>query len=110
MAGTPEDDLLAWLEREEELLGFDSVDRSLAEYESARSLFFDELGYDITEGQFEGLKQASVLRYEELPSIGITYERQEQSWGFQNTYRDKISGRFVNKEDVFSLLATLRSL
>ena len=108
MAGTPEEDLLAWLEREEESLGFASVESGLQDIDRARDLFFDELGYNLTDDQFAGLQAASYLRYEELPTIGISYGRIEQKWGYQATYRDVITGRFATKGDVYSLLATIR--
>lgn len=108
MAGTPEEDLLAWLEREEERLGFTTVDDALTDISKARTLFYEELGYDMTEEQFSGLKQAIFTRYEELPSIGVSFTRFEQKWGYQEVYRDVITGRFVGKADVWSLLATIR--
>jgi hypothetical protein len=110
MAGTPEEDLLGWLEREEESLGFSEVQDALGDIDKARALLYDELGYDITESQFEALSSASTMRYEELPSAGITYDRVEQSWGYQDTYRDIVTGRFVSAEDVFSLLSVIRGL
>jgi len=108
MAGTPEEDLLAWLEREEERLGFTSVDDALGDIAKARDLFYDELGYDVTEEQFGGLQDALYTRYEELPAIGVSYERVEHRWGYQPSYRDVITGRFVAGADVRSALATLR--
>ena len=105
---TPEEDLLSWLEREEEQLGYTRLEDALTDIDKARDLLFDELGYDMTEGQFAALKQASFTRYEELPTVSISFERIEQKWGFQTTYRDTITGRFVAREDVFSLLATIR--
>jgi predicted Ser/Thr protein kinase len=108
MAGTPEEDLLGWLEREEESLGFSTFQDALGDIERARSLLYDELGYDITEAQFEALTGAAVLRYEELPSIGVSYMRYEHAWGYQDTYRDIATGRFVSGEDVFSLLSVIR--
>ena len=108
MAGTPEEDLLAWLEREEENLGFTSVEGGLSDIAKARDLFYDELGYDITDGQFKGLQDALVMRYEELPTIGVSYSRVEQPWGYQPSYRDMITGRFVSGTDVRSALEVLR--
>ena len=108
MAGTPEEDLLAWLEREEENLGFDLVQEALGDLERARQLFYEELGYDMTDDQFNALSGASTLRYEEMPAVGIDYGRIEQTWGFQPVYRDLMTGRFVSKQDAFSLLATAR--
>ncbi len=108
MAGTPEEDLLAWLEREEERLGFTSVDDALRDIQKARDLFYDELGYDMTDEQFRGMSNALSLRYEDLPAIGVSYSRIEQSWGYQPVYRDITTGRFVKGSDVRSALATLR--
>jgi len=105
---TPEEDLLEWLEREEEILGFANVQDALLDIDTARELFYNELGYDITEAQFRALGGASTLRYEELPAIGIAYEREEHIWGYQDIYRDKVTGRYTAKEDVYSLLATIR--
>ncbi|KKL17953.1 hypothetical protein LCGC14_2480350 [marine sediment metagenome] len=108
MAGTPEEDLLAWLEREEQRLGFADIDDAMSDISEARRLFFDELGYDMTDSQFAGLKDAIFTRYDELPTIGISYGRIEHTWGYQTTYRDITTGRFVSRADVFSLLSTIR--
>jgi hypothetical protein len=110
MAGTLEEDLLGWLEREEERLGFSDIQEGLGDIGKARALLYDELGYDITEAQFEALKSASLLRYEELPSVGITYTRVEQSWGYQDIFRDVVTGRFISGSEVFSWLSALRGL
>ncbi len=108
MAGTPEEDLLAWLEREEERLGFTAVAVGLSDIESARNLFYEELGYDMVDGQFEGLREAMVTKYEEFPSLGISFSRREYPGGFQSVYRDKATGRFIALADVQSLLETIR--
>lgn len=109
MTGTPEEDLLGWLEREEEVIGFNEMQRGLAgDYEEARERFFGQITGDLTENQFDALKAASDLRYEELPMIGISYGHIEHPWGYQKTYRDVVTGRFMSGEDVFSLLATIR--
>ena len=110
MAGTPEEDLLGWLEREEEILGFSDVDDALTDIGKARQLFYDELGYNMTEEQFEGLSGAFNTRYEELPDVGVQFELQITKWGTQPTFRDTVSGRFVSKEDTFSLIAEKRKL
>lgn len=108
MAGTPEEDLLAWLEREEERLGFTSVDTGLEDISKARDLFYDELGYDVTDDQFKGLQDALTTRYEEFPAIGVSYSRIEQAWGYQPVYRDAVTGRFTSGGDVRAALTTLR--
>ena len=101
MAGTPEEDLLAWLEREEQNLGFTTVEGGLENLTKARALFYDELGYDITESQFAALKDSQILRYSELPMIGAAYDRVEQAWGWQPVFR--IKGRFASWEQVQEL-------
>lgn len=108
MAGTPEEDLLAWLEREEERLGFTSVDDALRDIQKARDLFYDELGYDITDEQFRALSNTLNVRYEELPAVGVEYSRIEQPWGYQPIYRDVVTGRFVSGVDVRAALGELR--
>lgn len=108
MAGTPEEDLLAWLDREEQRLGLTGIETALSDVSKARQMFYDELGYDITDGQFTGLRSALESRYEELPAIGIEYARYEHSWGFQPMYRDIVSGRFVSAGDVAASLSFYR--
>ena len=110
MAGTPEEDLLGWLEREEEELGFADVENALTDIGKARALFYDSLGMEMTDDQFAGLKDAQFLRYDELPSISTSFERiyHKSFAGYQESYRDTMTGRFVSKEDVYSLLGTIR--
>lgn len=117
MVGTPEEDLLAWLEREEERLGFATVETGLTDIDRARALFYDELGYDITDEQFMGLKQAEYLRYEELPAVDIRYEgrtifrdklgrftTKELAWSseYEHYYRDLLTGRLMTSEAAFT--------
>jgi len=110
MAGTPEEDLLAWLEREEERLGFTAVDDGLSDIDKARDLLYDELGYDVTEDQFRGLQNALTTRYEEFPAVGVGYSRIEQMWGYQPVYRDITTGRFISGESVRAALDFLRGV
>lgn len=108
MAGTPEEDLLGWLEREEERLGFTSIDEALGDIVKARALFYEELGYDVTDDQFAGLKDALTTRYEEFPAISVSYSRIEQPWGYQSVYRDVITGRFLSGAVIREALAYSR--
>lgn len=108
MAGTPPEDLLGWLEREEVEHSVGEVADALGDITRARELFYDELGYDLTEEQFSKLQETSYLRYEELPSISVHYELYDKAWGRQLIYRDIVTGRFLSQEDVYSLLATIR--
>lgn len=105
MAGTPEEDLLGWLEREEERLGFTTVQEGLTGIEEARAMLYEELGYDVTEEQFEALKVASTLRYEELPAVGVTYFLRETKAGWYAQYRYEPTGRYISAEAAFGLLA-----
>ncbi len=108
MPGTPEEDLLEWLEREEERLGFTSIDDALDDITKARDLLYEELGYDITEEQFTGLQHALKTRYEDFPAIGVEMKRFEQPWGYQTIYRDILSKQFISGESVRAALEILR--
>lgn len=104
MTGTPEEDLLAWLDREETLYGFSALDDALQDIETARSLFYKELGYDLNEEQFEALSRSLTLRYEEFFEVNVAYQRVEQAWGYQPIYRDTTTGRFISREAAFGRL------
>lgn len=108
--GTPEEDLLAWLDREEENVGLADIEAGLQDIDIARRMFYDELGYDMTEAQFIGLKTALDLRYAEFPAVSVSYTRVEQAWGYQPVYRDVVTGRFVSKENVEAAVSYLRGL
>ena len=110
MAGTDEANLLGWLEREEEEYGFDTMEDALTDFGKARALFLNEQGIDLSEGQYQGLKDAQFFRYDELPSISVAYEKfyNPSFAGWQESYRDTITGRFVAKADVYSLLGVTR--
>ena len=98
MAGTPEEDLLAWLEREEENLGFTTLQNALGDFESAHDLFIEMLGYDLQESQFQALNDAVKVRYVDFPLAGIQTTKDEHMWGFQTSYR--IKGRFASFDQV----------
>jgi len=49
-----------------------------------------------------------MMRYDELPAIGVSYGRIEQSWGYQPVYRDIVTGRYVSGESVRAALSFLR--
>lgn len=105
MAGTPPEDLLEWLLREEETLGIDAVERGLIDIEAARALLYEELGYDPTESQLAGFQEAGQLKYERLPAVGVGFERVAFPWGYQPRYRDIVTGRYIGKADVSALIA-----
>jgi len=110
MAGTPPEDLLQWLEREEQILGFTAVDDALYDLAEAQKLFYDELGYDLTEAQFSALGEASALRYEYFPEAGVSYTRtfREDYQGWQDLYRYAPTGQFINIEQAMGLVSVIR--
>lgn len=107
MAGTPPEDLLEWLLREEEKLGAERVSRATMDIEEAKRLLEEELGPDYTEAQATAFQEAGMLAYEKLPQVGASFERLVMPWGYQSVYRDVITGRYVSREDVWSALAAI---
>lgn len=100
MAGTPPEDLLEWLLREEENLGVDVVERATLDMEAARELLYRELGYEIKDEHARAFMEAGRLKYEKLPEVSISFECLPQPWGYQSVYRDIATGRFIKREDV----------
>lgn len=100
MAGTPPEDLLEWLTREEEILGTDAIERGMIDVEAARSLLYEELGYEPTESQLEAWMGAGVTKYETLPEIGVSLFSIERAWGTQYTYYSYATHRFVGVSEV----------
>lgn len=97
---------MEWLQREEEVVGFDATVRASVDMEEARRLLFGELGFEPTEAQLGAFQQAGIARYEMLPQLGVTHAMEEHWWGYQSTYRDIVTGRYVKPEDVVSALRT----
>lgn len=106
MPREPEERYLEWLERVEESVGFDRTVRASTDVEEARRLLYDELGYEPTKTQLDAFMSSGVTRYEQLPILGIRHEMVEHWWGYESSYRDIITGRFVRPEDVMSALRT----
>ena len=102
-----EERYLEWLEREEEVLGLDAIIRASPDIEDARRLLFDELGYTPTDAQLDAFMGAGTMKYQQLPEIGVGFERIEHTWGYEPTYRDLITGRFVSRRDVETTIAAL---
>jgi len=108
MAGTPPEDLLAWLTREEEVLGAGVIERSLTDLEEARKLLYQELGYEPTEPQLEAWQQAGVSKYEALPELGIQLFPVERVWGTQYSYYSYATHRFISKQVAMEALRIWR--
>lgn len=106
MPKEPEERYLEWMEREEEMVGFDWCVRASEDVEEARKLLYSELGYEPTEAQTKSFMEAGVRRYEQLPALGVRHGMVEMKWGYQSTYRDIITGRYIKAADVVSALRT----
>lgn len=100
MANTPEEDLLAWLTREEEVLGADATIRASQDVDYAVILLQNELGYTPTDTQVTAFQGAGQSKYSTLPDIGISFSLIEHAWGAQATYQDTTTGRFISSADV----------
>jgi hypothetical protein len=100
MAGTKEEDLLGWLEREEQSLGMDAIVRASTDIDYARLLLQEELGYTPTDDQLDAFMSTAGMKYEDLPNAGISFELVDRAWGSQAVYRDLETGRFISREEV----------
>ena len=100
---------LEWLSREEELLGIDATARASTDVEAARRLLYSEIGYEPSESQISAFMEAGMTRYEQLPQIGVTYAREwhPEFQGYESTFRDIATGRYVARTDVMAALAGL---
>lgn len=107
MAGTPPEDLLEWLMREEELVGVGAMQRGTFDVESARRLLEKELEIEVTESRITAVLEWGQTRYEALPAVGVLPSRFERPWGFQMVYRDVTTGKFISYATVKSKLALL---
>lgn len=106
MPKEPEERYLEWLTREEERVGLSATLRATEDIEYARVLLYDELGYEPTESQLSTFMGSGAVRFEQLPTLGVSYKMEEHWWGFQSTYRDVVTGRYVKVTDVYSALRT----
>jgi hypothetical protein len=105
MAKSKEERYLEWLEREEESLGLDTMLMVSEDIDYARQLLWQELGYEPTEAQLDAFTATANIKYAILPDVGVHYERIEQAWGFQPTYRDISTGRFISRDEALSRIA-----
>lgn len=104
MAGTPPEDVLEWLTREEERLGTEAVERATLDIDEARKLLYSELGYDPTESQLEAWMRAGTTKYETLPQLGVELIPLKRPWGTQFSYYDYARHRFTKVETVIEAI------
>lgn len=96
MPKTPEERYMEWLQREEELYGVDAMQRATTDMEEMKKLLRQELGYEPSETQVSAMTSVGRTRYEALPEVKVTTARFERPWGYQQTYRDVTTGRFIS--------------
>jgi len=106
VAGTPPEDLLEWLTREEEALGTEAVERGTTDIEEARRLLYEELGYEPTESQLDAWMGAGKAKYEVLPEIGVSLLSFERPWGTQYSYYNYATHRFIGKTEAMEAVRT----
>ena len=108
MAGTPPEDLMEWLLREEERLGADTTERMLADIEFLKEQLTEELGgFAPTDAQIGGFIEASQLLRERLPEIGVSFTPFIRRGKVFYQYRDLVTQQFMSAEDVWSALGLL---
>jgi len=105
-----EERYLEWLDREESIVGIDAIMRAGMDVGEAIKLLEKELGYTPTEKQLGAFQETAFGKYEALPSVGVYYQRDwhPEKQGYQSTYRDTMTGRFVSRSDVEAALFELR--
>lgn len=102
-----EERYLEWLDREEQVLGIGVTMRASTDIEDAKQLLWRELDYEPKDWQVQPFFEAMQVKYQILPRIDVGFERIEHAWGYQSTYRDLITGRFVSRRDVETTIAAL---
>lgn len=101
MPETPVEKLMGWLTREEEEFGLTGAIGRTIDPAMCRSMLLEELGYEPSEAQIELMYRAGRMRYETLPTIGVSTSEVTYPWGAQTWYRDIPTGRRVGMEDVW---------
>lgn len=100
MAGTPPEDLLEWLTREEEKLGLTRMTRATVDIDEARELLHRELGYEPSESQVSGFMGAGEAKYEVLPTLGVEIHPVVEKWGTRYRYYDFATRKWARISDV----------
>jgi hypothetical protein len=93
-------DFLKWLEREEEVFGMTGAIERTIDPDACRRMLLEELGYDPSDKQVGAMYEAGRMRYETLPTIGVSTSQVSYPWGKQTWYRDLTTGRRVGTADV----------
>uniref|UniRef100_A0A6H2A525 Uncharacterized protein n=1 Tax=viral metagenome TaxID=1070528 RepID=A0A6H2A525_9ZZZZ len=108
MAGTPPEDLMEWLLREEERLGADTTERMLADIDVLKEQLREELGgLPPTANQLAGFLEAGHLIREKLPELGIQFTPYFRRGYVYYQYRDIVSQQWMSAKDVWSALGLL---
>ena len=93
---------LEWLDREEDVLGLDAMMFGSESKDNMFLLLKQELGYEPTDSQVNSMFDAATQRYEIMPEVEVSYDRiwHPEHLGYQSTYRDTTTGRFISRADV----------
>lgn len=97
---------MEWLEREEERLGIVTTQRATTDIEEAKKMLYGELGYEPSETQVSTFMEMGKARYEIMPEVGVTSLRFERPWGYQTTYRDVTTGKFISYAETTARIKT----
>jgi len=95
-----EEDLLSFLDRLEEKLGADFMERATFDVGIFQKMLKDELTPGLLEGNVQAIIDAADTKYRDLGEVGLSFERIKQAWGTQPIYRDLETGRFINREEM----------
>ena len=108
MPKTTEERYLEWLDREEENLGADYMERATLDVDTFRQMLKDELTPEAMGGAIDKLIDAADTKYRDYAAISVSFERLERAWGTQPAYRDLITGKYVSGSDVAAAVAAYK--
>jgi hypothetical protein len=100
MPASPEERYLEWLDREEEKLGADFMERATFDIDTFRQMLADELTPEALAGNIQAIIDTADTKYRDLGEVGLSFERIKQAWGYQPAYRDLETGQFISREEM----------
>jgi len=100
MPKDPEERYLEWLDREEEKLGTDFMERATFDVDTFRTMLKDELTPEALAGNVQAILDAAETKYRDLGGVGAMFDRLQHAWGSQPIYRDLTTGRFISRDEI----------
>jgi len=101
------EDLLKWLEREEEEWGVEAMIGRTATEDRIAEWLQEELGIRYSPDLVPRYYEIARAKYEYMPSVAISTAVYERPYGKQLVYRDIATGRFIGFETVQERFVTL---